>query len=397
MATQVRISRTAPLPDRVRLERFRRYPEVGPRPLFFSGGTSLREASRKLVDYTHNSIHLISPFDSGGSSARLREAFGMLAVGDLRNRLMALADTSVRGQPAIFDLFSYRFPQQGDRVELERRLEQMVRGEDAMVAAVKHPMNSIIQAHLRSFAEAMPAGFDLRGANIGNLILSGGYLQQGREIDPVVYLFSRLVEVRGHVRPTSTRDLHLAVDLADGTTLVGQHLFTGKEVPPIQSPIERLRLVEKEPPHGPVEIEINERVREMIGKADLICFPMGSFYSSVLANLLPRGVGRAVAARDVPKVYIPNPGPDPEQIGLSLSRGAERLLGLLAADCPAHTPRERLLQLVLLDEEFARHNEEEVKRIAGLGLEPVRVPLITAATHPHFEPSRLVETLLSMA
>ena len=68
------ISRSARLPDPLRIARCRRAPELGPRVLFFSGGTALRDTSRKLVGYTHNSIHLITPFDSGGSSAHLRRA-----------------------------------------------------------------------------------------------------------------------------------------------------------------------------------------------------------------------------------------------------------------------------------------------------------------------------------
>ena len=62
-------------------------PDRGPAILFFTGGTALRGLSRELKKLTHRSIHLMSPFDSGGSSATLREAFGMLAVGDIRNRM----------------------------------------------------------------------------------------------------------------------------------------------------------------------------------------------------------------------------------------------------------------------------------------------------------------------
>ena len=66
----ITISRTATLPDRVRAERAMRAPDLGSKILFFSGGTALRRLSRKLVKYTHNSIHVITPFDSGGSSAK---------------------------------------------------------------------------------------------------------------------------------------------------------------------------------------------------------------------------------------------------------------------------------------------------------------------------------------
>ena len=60
--------RLVALPDPTRVERCARLPELGPKVLFFSGGTALRDVSRRLKRYTHNSIHLITPFDSGGSS-----------------------------------------------------------------------------------------------------------------------------------------------------------------------------------------------------------------------------------------------------------------------------------------------------------------------------------------
>lgn len=70
------------------------FPPLGPR-LVFTGGTALRDLSRQLIHYTHNSVHLVTPFDSGGSSAALRRSFAMPAVGDIRNRLLALADSAV--------------------------------------------------------------------------------------------------------------------------------------------------------------------------------------------------------------------------------------------------------------------------------------------------------------
>ena len=47
----------------------------------------------------------------------------------------------------------------------------------------------------------------------------------------------------------------------------------------------------------------------------MICYPIGSFYSSVIANLLPDGVARAVAENDCPKIFIPNTGVDKEMLG----------------------------------------------------------------------------------
>ena len=80
---RITLTQSRVVPDPIRLARYLRAPEIGPTVLFFSGGSALRKTSRVLTEYTHNSVHLVTPFDSGGSSALLREAFGMLSVGDL--------------------------------------------------------------------------------------------------------------------------------------------------------------------------------------------------------------------------------------------------------------------------------------------------------------------------
>src|SRR5690606_4221563 len=72
---RISLTQTREVPDPVRLARYARAPEIGPTVLFFSGGTALRKTSRVLTEFTHNSVHLITPFDSGGSSAKLRDAF----------------------------------------------------------------------------------------------------------------------------------------------------------------------------------------------------------------------------------------------------------------------------------------------------------------------------------
>ena len=167
------------LPDPVKTALFQRCPDLGPGILFFSGGTALRKTSAQLVRYTHNSIHIITPFDSGGSSAKLRSAFRMPAIGDVRNRLLALADRSLHGNPQILALFSHRFPLDGDQKALFAELLQMIRGTHPLVSCIPDPMRKIIRHHLLRFSENMPPGFDLTKASIGNLILTGGYWKTG--------------------------------------------------------------------------------------------------------------------------------------------------------------------------------------------------------------------------
>src|SRR3954466_10320020 len=118
MGMPFHITRIPTFPDELRVSRSLRAPELGPRILFLSGGSALRPLCRVLKQYTHNSVHLITAFDSGGSSAKLRQSFAMPAIGDLRNRIVALADESVRGNPQIYRLFAHRLPGASSRAQL---------------------------------------------------------------------------------------------------------------------------------------------------------------------------------------------------------------------------------------------------------------------------------------
>jgi len=395
-AVRVRVARAAEVPDPVRLARYRHAPELGSRILFFSGGSALRGLSQKLIEYTHHSVHLITPFDSGGSSAQLRKAFHMAAVGDLRNRLMALADRTVLGNPEIYDLFAFRFPEDGDAVSLRAWLDEMIEGQEPQVRAIPEPLRSIVRTHLGFFRDAMPARFDLRGAAIGNLVLVGGYLNQGRELDPVLYLFSQLVEVRGIVRPVVDGDIHLVARLADGRRIVGQHLLTGREAPPLDAAIERLYLSRSRTKPREYRPRIPEGVDRLIRHADLICYPMGSFYTSVIATLLPAGISDAIAETNVPKVYVPNPGHDPEEIGLGLAEKVETLRRYLLEGAAGRVAGADLLQFVLLDAKACGLKRAAAQRIRKLGVEIVDVPLVTEASRPYLDDTVLAEALLSL-
>jgi len=393
---ELRVSKTVRIPNQLHLELYRRIPELGPRVLFFSGGTALREVSRHLIDYTHNSIHLITPFDSGGSSAKLRKAFKMLAVGDLRNRLMALADRTVRGQREIFELFAFRFPKDGDEEKLRRWLNRLVSGRDPMMESIADPMRRLIRNHLRYFWESMPKTFSLCGANIGNLILAGGYLNNARHIDPVIFLFSKLVQVRGVVRPVSSEYMHLAAELENGKTVVGQHLLTGREVSPIVSPIKRLFLTRRMRNPEPVELPVREKVQRLIKSADIICYPVGSFYTSVVANLLLQGLGDVIAESDVPKVYFPNSSTDVEELGMNLPRKVRTLLEYLHKSCIHPRKNKELMSYVAVDSRNSSITQDDMDAIGELGVEIIDLPLASDECAPFLAPEKIVETLISL-
>ncbi|MFT5431854.1 MAG: CofD-related protein of GAK system, partial [Myxococcota bacterium] len=332
--------------------------------------------------------------DSGGSSAVLREAFGMLAVGDLRNRLMALADETALGNPANYALFAHRLPKHGR--ELRAELAEMVDGEHSLMRPIRRPMRRIIRTHLRVFLEHAPTNFDLRGASIGNLLLTAGYLHNDSDIDSVVYLFSQLVEARGTVVPTVDANLHLAADLVDGTRITGQHCFTGKEMEPPSQRIVRLSLVEGlSDTDPPARVSIAGKTRRLIESADLVVFPYGSFWSSILANLLPDGVGRAIAKVDCPKIYVPNTRTDPEQRDMTLGDSVEALLDTVRQDAGAHVPSERIITAVILDTNDDSYSMTlDIERVEALGVPVVRTPLVADG---NVDPQSFVYLLVSLA
>ena len=388
---------TAELPNPVLLENFHKNPELGPAVLFFSGGSALSDISRALKRYSHNSIHLVTPFDSGGSSASLRQAFSMPSVGDLRSRLMSLADESTDEHLHVYRLLTYRLPHGSQKDELRSELSSMIDGSNIMMQSIPAPIRHMISTKLGYFQQAMPDDFDLSGACIGNLILAGGYLHHDRQLDQISFLFTKLVDAKGIVRATISDNLHLMADLEDGTQVFGQHRLTGKEVSKINSPIRDIGLSRETDRMVPAHPEISKSNRKLIDSADLICFPPGSYYSSLIANLLPTGVGRAISNNPAPKVFVPSLGHDPEQIGLTTNRSIETLLKYLKHDAGNNCPNNRLLNYVLVDSQHGEYSQGASEEfLYQLGIQLIDTTLISDDSAPYYDPELLVEVLLSL-
>lgn len=416
---RVSISRTTALPNDLTVARCHRLPEYGPRILFFSGGSALRQLSETIKEYTHNSIHLITPFDSGGSSAEIRKAFGMLSVGDLRNRLMALSDDSTLGNPNVIQLFSYRLSKHQPLLA-QSEFRDVLSGRHPLCQAVSLPMRSILTSHLRWFANRMPADFDLCGASIGNLIITGCFLEHDRDIVTAIYLIWKLLGVKGKVRPLTAANLQLRAHYENGEIEVGQHLL-GKHKP--VKKIVRIDLVNSIRPNknresveqqAPQTCHIDRVSAELVNSADVLCYPMGSFFGSLLVNLLPRGVGRSIVGRHCPKIYIPNTGQDPEMFGYTLTDCIQQIVEMVQQDIaidngPATPPTARdVLNFVLLDTTHCEYcieiNPDEIA--AQFGIHVVDICLVdeeikatvesTLQKATELDPVKVAEVLLTL-
>lgn len=369
----------------------------GPRILFFSGGSALKDCARNLLEFTSNSVHLLTPFDSGGSSALLRQAFAMPAIGDIRNRLLALMPHKVKQDQQAARLLDHRLPLKASPADLLTRLDSLCNVKHPLCNGLSQPARSLIISSLQIFRQRMPSGFDLRGACIGNLVLTGTYLACSRQLAPAIDRLSSALLAQGLIRPIVEEDLHLAAQLENNDVLYGQHMITGKERPRLQHRIKQIYLVKNK--MQKVSVRLDPELEQLIQQADLICYAMGSFFTSLIATILPENVGLAVSKNPAPKVFIPNTGNDPELFGHSLTSQFSTLLDYLrqgltkkkVADCT-------LLSHILLDEDSSLYpGSLEEKHVQKHGIQIVKQKLITQTSQPFLDGYRLACALIQLS
>jgi len=243
------------LPDRGRklVEKlyYRRYLEKGPRIVALGGGTGLSVLIRGMKEYTSNITAVVTMTDDGGSSGRLRDEMGMLPPGDLRNCLLALADT----EPLLEQLFRHRF-----------------RGSSS-----------------------------LEGHSFGNLFLAAMTEMMGFE--QAVREFSKVLAVRGQVLPVTLDPVVLKAEFSDGTTTSGETNIVDQG-----KPIQHISL-------SPQQCQPLPDVLEAIKEASAIILGPGSLYTSVLPNLLVPGVKEAIQDSNAPCFYVCNIMTQPGETG----------------------------------------------------------------------------------
>ncbi|RJQ05845.1 MAG: YvcK family protein [Bacillota bacterium] len=222
--------------------------ERGPRIVAIGGGTGLPVVLRGLKAYTANLTAVVTVADDGGSSGRLRGELGILPPGDIRNCLVALADT----EPLMESLFQHRF---------ER-------------------------------------GAGLAGHSFGNLFIAAMTEVTG-DFEAAVVESSRVLKVRGTVLPSTLENVVLEAELTDGEIVSGE---TAIALGAREKPIRRVRLRPSEPKALPAAVRAIEI-------ADAVVLGPGSLYTSIIPNLLVPAIRRAVvraAERGIPVALVMN-------------------------------------------------------------------------------------------
>jgi uncharacterized cofD-like protein len=186
---------------------------------------------------------IVTVSDDGGSSGRLREELQMLPPGDIRNCMIALSEDST----LLARLFRYRFRGSGD----------------------------------------------LGGHSFGNLFLAALTDVTG-DFAEAVRLSSEVLASKGHIYPATVSDVRLVAELEDGREVHGETQITAA-----RAEIRRLRLVPTECLPLPAAIAA-------IQTADVITIGPGSLYTSIIPNLLVKGVPEAIGTSDATKIFIAN-------------------------------------------------------------------------------------------
>ena len=221
----------------------RRVLSRGPRIVALGGGTGLSVLLRGLKDHSSNLTAIVTVADDGGSSGRLRQEFNVVAPGDIRQCIAALAES----EPLMTRLFQYRF-QNGEGLE---------------------------------------------GHSFGNLFIVAMASVTG-SFETAVHEVGRVLNVRGAILPSTVVDVTLSARTQDGELVHGEHTITEQGA--------CIRELYLNPPHA----EAHPDAVRAILDADLVVIGPGSLYTSVLPNLLVEDLRQALLATSAQRLFVCN-------------------------------------------------------------------------------------------
>lgn len=278
--------------------------EKGPlRIVLFSGGTACRNINIALCKSPVEITRIVPAWDSGGSSKVIREAFGMLPVGDIRQALMTMAHGEGRAGDVV-KICNARLSSTLGNADARAEFDYYVRGEHPLLQRMEAGLRRAILDYLERFSLHIPEDFDFRNGSIGNFILAGAFIAHQSDINDAIFVFRKLCSIEGFVWPVSVgNDIQLGATLRNGREIAGQHLVTSLSDADAATGIARVELSTA----GGGAVLANDAIIPAIAGADAIVFGPGSFYTSILPHLLVDGVGEAIAQnRAAPKIFVGN-------------------------------------------------------------------------------------------
>ncbi|TMI81586.1 MAG: YvcK family protein [Bacillati bacterium ANGP1] len=300
--------------------------------------TGLSTLLRGLKKVSTNLTAVVTVFDDGGSSGRLRREQGVLPPGDIRNCLVALAEA----EPLLTRLFTHRFK-----------------------------------------------GGELDGHSFGNLFIASMSQVTG-DLETALKECSKVLAIRGRVLPTTLRDVTLCAEMSDGTVVEGESSITraGKTI----------RRVFLKPDRVPPLRDALEAIAE----ADLVILGPGSLYTSVVPNLLVYGVVKALRRSHALKVYVCNVMTQhgetrgfraSDHARVLLQQGGRGLFDYVLVN--TRRPRNQEL-LARYAREGGEPVEPDIDAIRALGVRPVAEDVISEEELVRHDPRKIATVLLQL-
>lgn len=225
---------------------YNKYRSLNPKILAIGGGTGLSTLLKGIKNYSSDITAIVTMADDGGGSGVLRRSFGMLPPGDVRNCLLALSDI----EPEMNTLLSHRFE----------------KGE-------------------------------LKGQSFGNLFLLAMNEIYG-SFEEAVKMASSILRVKGTVMPITVNDVNIEATYDDKSKAFGESILPAEAIKDNKK-IKRVELC-------PNDVEPLDGVITAINKADIILIGPGSLYTSIIPNLLVKGVTEAIISSAAKKIYVQN-------------------------------------------------------------------------------------------
>jgi CofD-related protein of GAK system len=292
--------------------------------VFISGGSALNRLASMLADNKLAATYIVAVFDNGGSTARLRE-YCDIAIGDIRNRLTAIAQHDSPNSKVIVDLFSLRIHGNKPRKLFRGIIEELAEGRSESLNGICQNIQDEISGVLASLLAELPETFDWRDGAIGNFILVGKYLQ-GKSWRETLEWAHYILGACGLVLPTTIESAHLGAQLKNGMYVVGQNRLTD-ENRPIKFPIERIFLLHSDTAYAKsIRVSLYPTSRTQLESAKVIVYSWGSFYTSVISSFLADGLPETILENACPKVLLLNPFRDAETLGKTPLNFVEELL-----------------------------------------------------------------------
>lgn len=212
---------------------------------------------------------IVTVADDGGSTGRLRRSFHIPAMGDLRNVMIAMAES----ESLLGTLMNYRFD------------------------------------------DAIEGSNELSGHNLGNLILTALTQTSGSFMEAITQI-SNVLNVKGDILPSTSQIITLYAEMEDGTIVRGE-----SNIPKVRNRIKRV--------FYDTPVRATQKAIEAIQNADYILYGIGSVYTSILPNLIIGEIAQAIRASRAAKIYFCNAMTQPgETAGYGMEEHVQAIMAL---------------------------------------------------------------------